>query len=332
MDRPAAAILLVHGGAGPRRARPDERLDAEMRAALAAAVQAGWQHLAAGAGAEAACVASVCVLEDSPLFNAGTGSALADDGGVWCDASLMCGDGRAGAVAALQGIRHPILAARALADTADAGPLLWSGSSAQLATLHGLQQCDPAHMVTERQRRRLAAHAAQVTQVARRGDAHSPGTVGAVCLDATGALAAATSTGGYVGKPPARVGDSAILGAGTWADARTCAVSATGHGEAFIRVLFAHEVHARMLHGGDGLAAAASAALEGVRAAGGLGGAICVDRHGAIAVPVSSAVMSRAWRRTGEPTFTALGGQADAPAPGRAPSAADHPPEAGPGV
>jgi beta-aspartyl-peptidase (threonine type) len=291
-------VLVVHGGAGPRRADVDGRSGAELRRDLTRAVDAGWRAI--GAGAEAACVAAVCVLEDSPRFNAGTGSALAADGGVWCDASLMCGDGRAGAVAAVQGIRHPILAAQALAH-AEGGPLLWAGNSAQLAALHELERRDPERMVTERQRRRLAA--------ARR-QGGTAGTVGAVCLDAAGTLAAATSTGGFCGKSPARVGDSAIPGAGTWAHARTCAVSATGDGEPFLRVLFAHEIHARMLHGGEHLAAAAAAALAAVGAAGGLGGAICVDAGGTIAMPVSSDVMSRAWRRTGERTYTALGGAA----------------------
>jgi L-asparaginase / beta-aspartyl-peptidase len=298
----------VHGGAGTRRA-DDERSDDELRRELARAVDAGWQEI--GAGAEAACVAAVCVLEDSPLFNAGTGSALAADGAVWCDATLACADGRAGAVAAVQGIRHPILAAQALARSAR-GPLLWAGRSAELARLHGLELGDPQRMITDRQRRRLAA------QRARQAEHDQAGTVGAVCLDANGGLAAATSTGGFCGKPPARVGDSAVVGAGTWADARTCAVSATGDGERFLRVLFAHEIHARMLYRGEDLAAAARAALAAVRAAGGLGGAICVDARGAIAMPVSSDVMYRAWRRAGQPTYAALGGSeagSVAPAP-----------------
>jgi beta-aspartyl-peptidase (threonine type) len=288
----------VHGGAGPRRAG-DERSDEELRRDLGRAVDAGWQQI--GDGAEAACVAAVCVLEDSPLFNAGTGSALAADGAVWCDATLACGDGRAGAVAAIQGVRHPILAAQALAH-AEGGPLLWAGNSAELARLHDLERRAPQRMITDRQRRRLAARRARQTEH------DQAGTVGAVCLDAAGGLAAATSTGGFSGKPPARVGDSAIAGAGTWADARTCAVSATGDGEAFLRVLFAHEIHARMLYSGEDLTAAAGAALDAVRAAGGLGGAISVDSRGAIALPVSSDVMYRAWRRAGEATYTALGG------------------------
>jgi beta-aspartyl-peptidase (threonine type) len=302
---PADPVLIVHGGAGPRRAGADERSDAAIRRDLELALDAGWRRLAAGA--EAACVAAVCVLEDSPLFNAGRGSALADDAGVWCDATLMCGAGRAGAVAAVQGIRHPILAAQALARS-DRRPLLWAGDSLKLAARHDLERLDPELMITERQRRRLAE------QRSRRGDADAAGTVGAVCLDTSGELAAATSTGGYCGKPPARVGDSAIFGAGTWAHPLTCAVSASGDGEPFLRVLFAHDIHARMLYGHDDLTTAASAALGDVRRAGGLGGAICIDANASIAIPITSDVMYRGWRRAGEPPHTALVG----PEPGSA--------------
>lgn len=294
--------LIVHGGAGRGRSRADERIDADLRRELVRAIDAGWQQISAGA--EAACVAAVRVLEDSPLFNAATGSALAADGSVWCDASLVCGDGRAGAVAAVQGIRHPVSAAQALARTAQA-PLLWAGRSSDLVALHDLEQIEPELMVTERQRRRLQRHLAGELE---HGPGATGGTVGAVCLDAAGGLAAATSTGGYAAKPPARIGDSAIVGAGTWADARTCAVSATGDGEAFMRVLFAHEIHARMLYAGESLAAAAGAAVAAVGDAGGSGGAICVAADGAIAMPVSSEVMARAWRRADERTRTALGG------------------------
>ncbi|HEV2776752.1 MAG TPA: isoaspartyl peptidase/L-asparaginase, partial [Solirubrobacteraceae bacterium] len=289
MGARAAPILIVHGGAGRGRPHADAGADAQLRRDLARAVEAGWRQLTGGA--EAACVAAVRVLEECPLFNAGTGSALAADGAVWCDASLMCGDGRAGAVAALHGIRHPITAAQALAHAGGA-PLLWSGRSDELAALHGVEQIDPARMVTERQRRRLERSFERDRERQSGGRSATGGTVGAVCLDAAGALAAATSTGGYVGKPPARIGDSAIVGAGTWADARTCAVSATGDGEAFMRVLFAHEIHARMLHAGEGLPTAAAAALAAVGEAGGLGGAICVGVDGTIAMPVSSEVMA----------------------------------------
>jgi len=292
-------VLIVHGGAGRRRAAPGDDFEADRRAALALAVDAGWRELAAGRGAEAACVAALCLLEDSPHFNAATGSELAADGRVWCDASLMTSGGHAGAVGAVQGIRHPILAAQALAHDGPR-PLLWAGRSNELAALHDLELRDRALMVGTRQRERLRE------QRARTREQHAGGTVGAVCLDGGGRLAAATSTGGYCGKPPARVGDSAILGAGTLAHPLTCAVSATGDGEAFMRIAFAHEIHARMLHAGEQLEDAAAAALDSARAAGGLGGAICVAARGAIAMPLSSDVMYRAWRRSGGRTYTAV--------------------------
>ena len=292
-------VLVVHGGAGQRGTPSGDDFEAERRAGLEAAIEAGWRVLDAGGDAEAACVAAVCVLEDDPSFNAGTGSELAADGGVWCDASVMSSGGGAGAVAAVQGIRNPILAAQALAH-GGRRPLLWTGRSDELAARYGLELREPAAMVVERQRRRLSERRARAAERA------AGGTVGAVCVDAAGGLAAATSTGGYCGKLPARVGDSAIIGAGTWAHPLTCAVAGTGDGEAFMRALFAHELHARMLHAGESLAVAAQGALATVAEAGGFGGAICVDAGGAIAMPLSSDVMYRAWRRAGGPTLIAV--------------------------
>jgi beta-aspartyl-peptidase (threonine type) len=229
-------VVIVHGGAGPGPPGGASRTDAERAVALERAVAVAFAHV--DAGALEACVAAVCELEDSPLFNAGCGSVLARDGGVWCDAAVMAGDGRAGAVAAVTGVMNPIRAARAVLD--DDETLLWAGHSRGLVARYGLQAANPAQLVTPAARARLDAHL---------GGRRQPpsGTVGAVCLDRSASLAAATSTGGKVGKHPSRVGDSALVGAGTWADARTCAVSATGAGEAFIRAVYAHEVHARLL-------------------------------------------------------------------------------------
>jgi beta-aspartyl-peptidase (threonine type) len=288
-------VVIVHGGAGPPRRAGRPAADAARAAALEGAVAVAFEHV--GAGALDACVAAVVALEDCPLFNAGHGSVLARDGGVWCDAAAMTGDGRAGAVAAVTGVSNPIRAARALLDEGET--LLWAGHSAELLTRYGLEAVDPAQMATTAARARLERHLAGQAQP-------QTGTVGAVCLDADGNLAAATSTGGKVGKHPARVGDSPLVGAGTWADARTCAVSATGAGEAFIRAAYAHEVHARMLLAGESLADAAAGALETVRAAGGLGGAICVSRTGEIAMPFSDGHMSRAWKVGDETVQSAL--------------------------
>jgi beta-aspartyl-peptidase (threonine type) len=288
-------VVIVHGGAGPRRPAGGTPRDMERAAALEHAVAAAFERL--DGGALDACTAAVTVLEDCPLFNAGHGSVLARDGSVWCDAAVMAGDGRAGAVAAISGIANPIGAARAILDAGDM--LLWAGHSDALADRFGLTALNPEQMATPAARARLEKHLGGEAQP-------QTGTVGAVCLDAAGNLAAATSTGGTVGKHPARVGDSPLVGAGTWADARTCAVSATGAGEAFVRAAYAHEVHARMLFNGESLAGAAAAALETVRAAGGLGGAICVSRTGELAMPFSDGHMSRAWRVGDDPVQSAI--------------------------
>ncbi len=267
-------VLLVHAGAGPRR--PDDGHAPDRLAALRTALQAGAARL--GDGALAACIAAVCALEDEPLFNAGLGAALARDGGAWCDAAVMTGDGRAGAVAGVAGIRHPVKAAAAVRDEGEM--VLWAAHSDALASRYGLERVRPDTLVTDRQRDRLEAHLAGAEE-----PGMGMGTVGAVCLDARGRLAAATSTGGRTGKAPARVGDSPIIGAGTWAHADTCAVSATGEGEAFILASFAHEVHARMRHRRAPLDAAAHDALQDVLSAGGRGGAICVAAEGASQCP-----------------------------------------------
>src|SRR5688572_20537615 len=195
-------VVIVHGGAGPRRRAGSSTADAERAAELERAVAIAYEHLRAGA--LEACVAAVVALEDCPLFNAGHGSVLARDGSVWCDAAAMAGDGRAGAVAAVTGVLNPIRAARALLDEGET--LLWAGHPSQLLARYELDPVDPARMATPAARARLERHLAGQAQP-------QTGTVGAVCLDAAGNLAAATSTGGKVGKHPARVGDSPLVGA-----------------------------------------------------------------------------------------------------------------------
>lgn len=253
---------------------------------MAGALAAGRAVLAAGGAALDAVVAAVAVLEDHPEFNAGRGSALTTAGRVEMDASVACGaTGRAGAVAGVTGIRHPVAAARAVLENGRHVLLAAAGAEA-FAQEAGLEFCDPDWFVTER--RRLDGEQA----------AGSQGTVGAVALDAGGHLAAATSTGGRTGQLPGRVGDSPLLGAGTWADDRTCAVSGTGAGEAFIRAAFAHEVDARLrLVPGTDLAGAAAAALALVGRAGGRGGCIALDAAGRLAMPFTTAAMHRGYTR-----------------------------------
>ncbi|HUB03740.1 MAG TPA: isoaspartyl peptidase/L-asparaginase [Solirubrobacteraceae bacterium] len=278
-------VVVVHGGAGGHTDEIRER-EAEYRAALEEALNAAADALAGAGGARGGAVeavrAAVMVLESVPLFNAGHGAALCSDGSVELSASVMRGSDRAaGGVAMITRTRHPVAAAVALLDEPE---VLLAGANADAqAAANGLEQIDQTGFVTERQRRRLAE--------GRAGGAVGPDpeTVGAVCLDATGLLAAATSTGGLNGQRPGRIGDSPLIGAGTWADERV-AVSCTGQGETFIRAGAARLV-AALLEQGETLESAADAAMEAVAGCGGTGGLIAVDAHGNVTAPRSTAAM-----------------------------------------
>jgi beta-aspartyl-peptidase (threonine type) len=273
-------VIAIHGGAGVLRA---DRPGARHREVLKRALQSGYEILIRGGKSLDAVAAAVVVLEDSPLFNAGRGSSFNADGEIEMDASIMDGATlRAGAVAAVRRIRNPVLAARAVMEATR--HVLLAGSGAErFARRQGLRLESAAYFRT--QKRLLAL---------KKNLRNHHGTVGAVALDAHGDLAAATSTGGYTGKLPGRVGDSPLIGAGTYADNRACAVSGTGLGEAFIRAAVAYDVCARMLYMDVSLSAAARAALRNVASLGGDGGLIAVDRRGNIAMPFNSEGMFRA--------------------------------------
>lgn len=273
-------VIAIHGGAGVLRAdKPGKRHRATLREAL----ETGYDILKNHGSSLDAVAAAVVVLEDSPLFNAGRGSSFNADGEIEMDASIMDGATlRAGAVAAVRRIRNPVLGARAVME--NTRHVLLAGDSAdRFARSQGLKLEPLRYFHT---RKRLLALRKNLK------DYH--GTVGAVALDAGGNLAAATSTGGYTGKLPGRVGDSPLIGAGTYADNRACAVSGTGLGEAFIRAAVAHDVCARMRYQDVSLATAAAAALRNVAALGGDGGLIAVDRRGNVAMPFNSKGMFRA--------------------------------------
>jgi L-asparaginase / beta-aspartyl-peptidase len=289
--------IVVHGGAGglPRDPERAER----MRARAGAAVEAGHDVLAAGGTALDAVEAAVVVLEDDPEFNAGRGAALTEYGRVELDASVMDGTTRAaGAVAAVRGVRNPVRAARAV--LAEGRHVLLVGEPAtEFAVRAGLRFESETWFVTERERRALARVAGPEPSAA--------GTVGAVARDAEGRLAAATSTGGVAGQRLGRVGDSPIVGAGTWADDATVAVSCTGHGESIIRTALAHEVDALLRHAELPLEEACAAAIEGLARFGGNGGLIAVSTRGEVAAMFSSPAMTRAWRVGDGPLVTAVG-------------------------
>ena len=274
--------IAIHGGAGVMRAIPAARR-ALYTAALGRALDAGHRILLQGGRSLDAVTAAVVALEDDPLFNAGRGAVYNAEGRHELDASIMDGATlRAGAVAAVSRIRNPVLAARAVMEKSP--HVMLAGNAAErFARIHDLDVASRRYFHTEE---RMAA--------LKKGLKRHHGTVGAVALDRHGDLAAATSTGGYTGKLPGRVGDSPIIGAGTYADNATCAVSGTGWGEAFIRVALAHEVSARIRYLKEPLLKAARAALAKVHRVGGDGGLIAVDHRGNIAMPFNSDGMFRA--------------------------------------
>lgn len=300
-------VLAVHGGAGTLdRAETSPELEAELRATLTAALRAGHAALADDAPAVEAVVAAVRVLEDSPLFNAGRGAVLTHERRHELDASLMVGEGtsvRAGAVAGVTTVRHPIELARAVMERTPHVLLAGPGADRFAADL-GLELVPNDWFTTERRREQLeraldeeARHTSALpggAPAARPGREYF-GTVGCVARDARGGLAAGTSTGGMTNKRFGRVGDSPILGAGTWADARTVAVSCTGHGEYFLRGAVAHDVHGRMLHGSQPLDEAVSGTLAELTERGGEGGWIALTPAGDAAAPFNSPGMYRGW-------------------------------------
>jgi L-asparaginase / beta-aspartyl-peptidase len=305
----SSPVIVVHAGAGGLSDDLREQ-ETECRAALEDALLAGARALETG-GAVEAVSAAVMAMERFSLFNAGYGSVLCSDGSVEMSAAVMRGSDRAaGAVAMMRRTRHPVAAALTLLD---APPVLLAGERADAhAAAQGLEQGDPTEFVTERQRRRLErwlrAHAASTAtrphhslrDEAARSQREEPdrGTVGAVCLDATGLLAAATSTGGRLGQRPGRVGDSPLIGAGTWAD-RHVAVSCTGAGEAFIRAGAARLLGALVAHG-LALESAAAAVMSEVAECDGVGGLIAVDAQGRVTTPFSTDAMPRGVWRPGE--------------------------------
>lgn len=267
--------LVVHGGCGLMRLTPEEE-----RAGLAGlhdALGAGEAILASGGDALDAVEAAARVLEDDPSFNAGRGSVLAHDGHIELDAAIMDGRTRAaGAVAGLRSIRAPITAARTVMEKSPHVLLSYEGAE-EFAREQGLATVDPCWFETPFRR-------AQLEKVLASGSGFDAdvkyGTIGAVAVDTRGHVAAATSTGGLTAKRWGRIGDSPLIGAGTYADDRAAAVSATGSGEYFIRVAAAHEVTARMRMLGEGLQQALDAVLADIAELGGKGGMIAVSPKG----------------------------------------------------
>jgi L-asparaginase / beta-aspartyl-peptidase len=289
--------LAIHGGAGtlPRAEMSSDR-ERLYRAALTAALAAGYSVLESGGTSLDAVTRAVAALEDDPLFNAGRGAVFTIDGQNELDASIMDGATlRAGAVSGVTHIKNPIELARTVMDHSDYVLLAGSGAE-EFALTRGFQLVPRSYFHTAERWRQLERIRAGDGELSPRTLSHV-GTVGAVARDSHGRLAAATSTGGMTGKRYGRVGDSPLIGAGTYADQRSCAVSATGHGEIFIRAGVAHDICARMRFGGRTLdQAVREVVLEELPALGGEGGVIAMDRRGQVAMEFNSEGMFRASR------------------------------------
>lgn len=292
-SRAERPVIAIHAGAGDHAAelRGHEH---ECQAALLEALQSARAALDQGLDATHAVQAAIVVMENFELFNAGRGSTLCSDGSVEMSAALMRGSDRsAGAVAVVHSTENPILGARAVLESPQV--LLVGAPADEVAARAGVPQLPNEHFVTERQRDRLRDSPAEFDRA----------TVGAVCLDGDGLLAAGTSTGGLRGQPPGRVGDCPVIGAGTWAD-RHAAISCTGDGEAFIRCAAAREVAARVERGVP-VGAAAEGALQLVAELQFTGGLIAVDGQGNVTLPYITSVMPRGlWRAGREPTAWVL--------------------------
>ena len=285
--------IAIHGGAGTlSSAQLTPESDRIYRAALELAVRAGFEVLDKGGSSLDAVTVAVQVLEDDPLFNAGRGAVLSADGTHELDASIMDGrDLSAGAVTGVRNVRNPILLARLVMERSPHVMLAGEGAE-EFAREQGLEPVPNSYFTTERRQRELELLLEGKKAAGREA---LMGTVGAVALDTHGNVAAATSTGGMTGKKWGRIGDSPIIGAGTYAANDCCAVSATGHGEFFIRAIVAHEIAALMRYKGlDVVQAADEAVMQQLVRMGGSGGVIAVGRDGRIAMPFNSEGMLRA--------------------------------------
>lgn len=306
-------VIAIHGGAGTVQAAALQGSAAEpYHAALRAIVQAAQALLREGGTALDAVCLAVALLEDCALFNAGHGAVFTADATHELDAAVMNGaDLAAGAVAGVGRLRNPVRAARAVLD--EGQHVLMAGAGAEaFALARGIEAVDPSYFSTDFRRAQLDhARAARRMVLDHDGaplvEDRKLGTVGAVALDRHGHLAAATSTGGMTNKRVGRIGDSPLIGAGTYADDRGAAVSCTGTGEMFIRIAAAYDVSARMRYARASLAQAAeTVVMQSLPALGGSGGLIALDREGHLCMPFNTEGMYRAHARGAEAPHSAI--------------------------
>ncbi|MCE9787106.1 isoaspartyl peptidase/L-asparaginase family protein [Shewanella chilikensis] len=308
----APFAIAIHGGAGTiSKAALTEEQQKAYRDKLTEAVNAGYKVLDKGGASMEAVQAAIRVLEDSPLFNAGIGAVYTFDGSHELDASIMDGKSmNAGAVAGVKHIRHPIDLARAVMDKSEHVMLSGAGAEEFALTL-GMELVPGNRFDSEARYRQLLDAKAKINAAEANKDFQarlSPldldykfGTVGAVALDKQGNLAAGTSTGGMTAKRYGRIGDSPVIGAGTYAENGVCAVSATGHGEYFIRFHVAGDICARAKYQQKSILQAADEVInQRLISAGGSGGVIAIDQRGNVATPFNTEGMYRAWRKSNQ--------------------------------
>lgn len=300
MEQEGGYVLAVHGGAGGSRG--NNAVDKRGRKAIEAALKAGEKVLKEGGSARDAVVASIIVLEDERVFNAGRGAVLDETGYAALDVSLM--DGKTLNVGAATGLRHvknPILLAREIMDHSR-HVMFWGKGAERFAKERGLSFVDPDYF-------RIKSRVDQLKRAQKRAGktGSTTGTVGAVARDKAGNLAAGTSTGGFTNKALGRVGDSPIIGSGTYADNKACAVSATGDGEYFIRATAARDVCVLIEYENMAALVAGETVLnKRIKPLGGYGGLIIIDKHGRVALPYNTGRMARGYVREGAEPHVAL--------------------------
>lgn len=300
-EKPERKIaVVIHGGAGNiTREGIDSISEAAYRERLNAALDTAYSILESGGESSQAVLAAITLMENSPLFNAGKGAVFTSTEENELDASIMRGDDlNAGAVAGVKTIKNPILAAYEVMLNSP-HVMLVRGGAEEFAKEQGLEIVEPSYFYTEKR-------AGQLDRVKRLEKEH--GTVGAVAVDQNGNICAATSTGGMTNKKWGRVGDSPIIGAGTYANNKTCGFSGTGHGEYYIRVAAAHDVSALMEYKGLSVLDASQTVMNKIGDMGATGGMITLDQFGNVAMPFNTSGMFRGYKKSGESAVVKLFG------------------------
>jgi L-asparaginase / beta-aspartyl-peptidase len=306
--------IVIHGGAGAiSKYKMTPELEKAFHTALVESLTAGYDVLKEGGSSLEAVQKAVNVMEDCPLFNAGKGAVFTHAESNEMDAAIMDGETlKAGAVAGVKHIRNPINLARLVMEKLPHVLLARDGAE-EFARAQGMELLPDEYFFTEQRWQQLMEVKARENKQSNRPEAngsveeHKSGTVGAVALDRSGNLAAATSTGGMTNSRYGRIGDSPIIGAGTYANNRTCAVSTTGHGEFIMRAVTAYDISAMMAYRGMSLSQAAETAIYGrLTELGGTGGLIAIDRYGNIALPFNTPGMYRGYYLPNEPPKTMI--------------------------